>query len=356
MYRELIKGNEAVVKAAILAGCTHYFGYPITPASEIAHAAAKYLPLVGGTFVQAESETAAINMVYGAASCGVRTMTASSGPGISLKCEGISYLAGAELPAVIIDVMRAGPGLGNIWPEQGDYNQIVKGAGHGNYKNIVLAPASAQEMCDLTMLAFELAWNYRNPAVVFTDAYVGQMMEPVAFPETIAPTPRTDWAVYGDQASRHNLITSIVMSCELLEQHNRHLQDKYASLQQSEQRCETFATEDARLIVCGYGVVARIMRSAVEKLRADGLAVGLFRPITLQPFPVDALAGLASQAEGFLVVELSNGQMVDDVRLAIEHRKPVRFYNRMGGMVPSVRELVEVIAGVYSDVCRGGSR
>ncbi len=224
MQRELIKANEAVVKGAILAGCELYFGYPITPASEIAEAAAYYFPMMGGTFVQAESEVAAINMVYGAAGTGKRVMTASSGPGLSLKQEGISYIAGAELPAVIVDVMRAGPGLGNIWPEQSDYNQMVKGGGHGNYKLIVLAPNSAQEMCDLTMLAFDLADKYRNPVVILTDAYIGQMMEPVEFPSTRKKTPYRDFALYGEKKSKKNLITSILMNTKILEDHNIKLQ------------------------------------------------------------------------------------------------------------------------------------
>ncbi len=245
MQKEFIKGNEAVVKGAILAGCDLFFGYPITPASEITEAAAFYFPLMGATFLQAESEVASINMVYGAAGTGKRVMTASSGPGISLKQEGISYIAGAELPCVIIDVMRAGPGLGNIWPEQGDYNQIVKGGGHGNYKTIVLAPNSAQEMCDLTMLAFELSDKYRNPAVVFTDAYIGQMMEPVEFPKSRKTVPYRDFALYGDKKSRHNLITSILMNVQILEEHNIKLQQKYAEIEKNEVRFEAMMTEEA---------------------------------------------------------------------------------------------------------------
>lgn len=343
MQRELIKGNEAVIKGALLAGCTHYFGYPITPASEIVQAAAFYFPLLGGTFIQAESEIAAINMVYGAAGSGRRVMTASSGPGISLKQEGISYIAGAELPCVIIDVMRAGPGLGNIWPEQGDYNQIVKGGGHGNYKNIVLAPNSAQEMCDLTMLAFELAINYRNPCVVLTDAYIGQMMEPVEFPTRRAKVKRYDWAVYGDKKSKQNLITSIFMSTQLLEKHNRKLQAKYKELEEKEVRYETYFTEDAELVLVGYGIISRMLQSVAEILRKEGLKVGMLRPKTLFPFPTNQIAELMNTARQFLVVELSNGQMLVDVKLAVNGKRPVHFYSRMGGEVPSVIEIIDVV-------------
>jgi pyruvate/2-oxoacid:ferredoxin oxidoreductase alpha subunit len=342
MPKELIKGNEAVVKGALLAGCTHYFGYPITPASEIAEAAAYYFPLMGGTFIQAESEVASINMVYGAAAAGKRVMTASSGPGLSLKQEGISYCAGAELPCVIVDVMRAGPGLGNIWPEQGDYNQIVKGGGHGNYRNIVLAPNSAQEMCDLTMLAFDLADKYRNPCVVLTDAYIGQMMEPVDFPTSRKKLPRKDWALLGDRASKQNLITSILMNTQLLEEHNQKLQQKYHQLSEQEVRFEMIQADDAELILVGYGIISRLLLNVAEAFRTEGQKVGLFRPITLFPFPTQKIADLCKTAKQFLVVELSNGQMLDDVRLAVNGQRPVQFYSRMGGAIPTVEELIAV--------------
>jgi 2-oxoisovalerate ferredoxin oxidoreductase alpha subunit len=342
MQKELIKGNEAVIKGAVMAGCTHFFGYPITPASEIAHAAARYLPLVGGTFIQAESEVAAINMVYGAASGGARALTASSGPGISLKQEGISYIAAAELPCVIVDIMRAGPGLGNIWPEQGDYHQVVGGGGHGNYKSIVLAPNCAQEMCDLTMLAFELADKYRNPAVILADGYVGQMMEPVVFPRTRVKVARRDWALYGDPESKQNLISSIHMSTESLEVHNFHLQEKYAQMEAEDVRVQEVKTEDAELILIGYGIVSRMLQSVVDVLRCEGKKVGLLRPITLFPFCSKRLAELAGRGKAFLVVELSNGQMIKDVKLATKEITPVHFYNRMGGAVPSVEELAKV--------------
>ncbi len=342
MQKDLIKANEAAVKGAILAGCTQYYGYPITPASEIAQAAAKYLPPTGGTFIQAESEIAAINMVYGASAAGARVMTASSGPGISLKQEGISYIAAAELPCVIIDVMRAGPGLGNIWPEQGDYHQVVWGGGHGNYKCLVLAPNCAQEMCDLTMLAFELADKYRNPAFVLTDGYIGQMMEPVVFPRERTKVERRDWALYGDKESKDNLISSIYMSTKGLEEQNLKLQAKYAMMEKNEVRYQEIETDDADLIVVGYGIVSRLMQSVTELLRREGRKVGMLRPITLFPFPSERLMQLAQQGKEFLVVELSNGQMLKDVQLATRQITPVHFFNRMGGMVPSVQELADV--------------
>ena len=341
--RQLSKGNVAVVKGALLAGCRAYYGYPITPASEIAEAAALYLPQVGGTFVQAESETASINMVYGAAAAGERVMTASSGPGLSLMQEGISYLAGAELPCVIVDVMRGGPGLGNIAPEQSDYFAMVKGGGHGNYRNLVVAPASVQEMADLTILAFDLADQYRNPAVVLTDGFVGQMMEPVdlEFREIIAPLK--PWAVKGTAGTRQNLVSSIYLESDDLEEHQRRLEAKYIRAQQAETRWEQYRTEDADLIVVGYGIVSRVLRSAVDQARKQGIKVGLFRPITLWPFPSQELSQAAEKAERFLVVELSNGQMVEDVRLVLNGEREVEFYGRVGGNVPGVEELLEKI-------------
>src|SRR5499427_10395428 len=264
MRKELIKGNEAIVKGAILAGCRSYYGYPITPASEIAEAAARYFPVVGGTFVQAESETASINMVYGAASAGVRVMTASSGPGLSLMQEGISYLAGAELPCVIVDVMRGGPGLGNIAPEQSDYFAMVKGGGHGNYRNFVVAPASVQEMADLTILAFDLADNYRNPAVVLTDGFVGQMMEPLDLNFREPQILGKPWAVKGDAQTRKNLINSIYLEPDALEDHIRKLEAKYIRASQLETRFESFEMADAEVLLVGYGITSRVLRSAVE--------------------------------------------------------------------------------------------
>lgn len=337
--RQLCKGNVAVVKGAVLAGCRAYYGYPITPASEIAEAAALYLPQVGGTFLQAESEVSAINMVYGASSAGVRVMTASSGPGLSLMQEGISYLAGSELPCVIVDVVRGGPGLGNIAPEQSDYFALVKGGGHGNYRNLVLAPASVQEMAELTMLAFDLADKYRNPAVVMADGFIGQMMEPLDLEYRDAPQPEKLWAVKGTPETRNNLISSIYLEPDELEEHQRRLEAKYIRAQKEEPRSEQYLTDDAEVLVVGYGIVSRVLRSAVEEARNEGLRAGLFRPITVWPFPTDALAEAAASVHKVIVVELSNGQMVEDVRLALNGKVPIEFYGRVGGNVPSVEEL-----------------
>ena len=337
--RQLCKGNVAVIQGALLAGCQAYYGYPITPASEIAEAAAFYLPQVGGVFLQAESEVAAINMVYGAASAGQRVMTASSGPGISLMQEGLSYLAGAELPCVVVDVVRGGPGLGNIAPEQSDYFALVKGGGHGNYRNLVLAPASVQEMADLTMLAFELADRYRNPAVLLTDGFIGQMMEPLELRARITPPPEKPWAVRGTAATRKNLITSIHLEPDALEAHIRKLEAKYREAQQREPRHELYLAEDAEVLLVGYGIVSRVLRSAAEQAREQGLRVGLFRPITLWPFPAQALREAARDVRAVLVVEMSTGQTVEDVRLALREQVPVHFYSRVGGNVPLVEEV-----------------
>jgi pyruvate/2-oxoacid:ferredoxin oxidoreductase alpha subunit len=343
MARQLMKGNEAALTGALLAGCRAYYGYPITPASELAEAAARLFPRAGGTFIQAESEVAAINMVYGAAAAGERAMSASSGPGLSLMQEGISYLAGAELPAVIVDVTRGGPGLGNIAPEQGDYFQIVKGGGHGCYRTIVLAPASVQEMCDLTMLAFELADRYRNPAIVLADGYVGQMIEPVSFPMQPALPPDKPWAVRGTAETRRNLITSIHLEPAELEANVVSLQRKYARVAEQEPRWETYRADDASLLLVGYGILGRVLRNTVDLARREGIAAGLLRPVTLWPFPRRALQALAERAQRILVVELSNGQMVEDVRLAVEGRCPVEFYGRAGGVVATDEEILEQV-------------
>ncbi|HYU47822.1 MAG TPA: 3-methyl-2-oxobutanoate dehydrogenase subunit VorB [Terriglobales bacterium] len=337
--RQLCKGNVAVVKGAILAGCQAYYGYPITPASEIAEAAALLLPQVGGTFLQAESEVAAINMVYGAAAAGARVMTASSGPGLSLMQEGISYLAGSELPCVIVDIVRGGPGLGNIAPEQSDYFAIVKGGGHGCYRNLVLAPASVQEMADLTVLAFELADKYRNPAIILADGFIGQMMEPLELEYREPNIPERPWAVKGTVETRKNLISSIYLETDALEEHVRKLEAKYIRASQIEARHETLQTEDAEVLLVGYGITSRVLRSAVEMARREGLKAGLFRPITLWPFPIKALVEAASKVSRILVVELSNGQMLEDVRLAVNGKVPVEFYGRTGGNVPSAEEV-----------------
>jgi pyruvate/2-oxoacid:ferredoxin oxidoreductase alpha subunit len=352
MAKKLMKGNEAVVRGAILAGCRAFFGYPITPASEIAETAAVLFPKLGGVFLQAESEVAAINMLFGAASGGIRAMTASSSPGISLMQEGISYAAGAELPMVIVNIMRGGPGLGNIAPEQGDYNQNVKGGGHGNYKLLVLAPNSVQEMCDLTYLAFDLADKYRNPVVILADGFIGQMMEPVEFPDPKIPKVDKSWTVDGTAETRENLITSIYLSPEELEKHNLKLCRKYERMKREEVRFEVYKVEDADVILVGYGIVSRILKSVVDLMRDDGYRVGLLRPITLFPFPEGKICELAERVSVFFVVELSTGQMVDDVRLALNGRSQVKFYGRFGGMVPSVEEIIDQVREVYACIER----
>ncbi|MDD5718861.1 MAG: 3-methyl-2-oxobutanoate dehydrogenase subunit VorB [Candidatus Krumholzibacteria bacterium] len=341
MARQFMKGNDAIILGALAAGCRAYYGYPITPASEIAHAASLHFPALGGVFIQAESEVAAINMVYGTAGMGIRAMTASSSPGFSLKQEGLSYIAGAELPCVVVNIVRGGPGLGNIAPEQADYFQITKGGGHGNYRLIALAPNSAQEMCNLTMLAFDLADKYRNPACIMADGITGQMMEVVDIPEPKPiPFDHRSWAVHGDAQTRQNLISSIFLEPEELEKHNLKLDRKYREIMAHEVRHETYRTEDADLVVVAYGVTSRIVYSAIDQAREAGLKVGLLRPITIWPFPSQAVAEAAQKAKQILVVELSTGQMVEDVQLAVLGRCPVHFYGRCGGMVPSSNEIL----------------
>lgn len=350
MATQLIKGNTAVIIGAMYAGCDCYFGYPITPATEILHEASKYFPMTGRKFVQAESEEAAINMVYGASAAGHRVMTASSGPGISLKQEGMSFLAGAELPCVLVDIMRAGPGLGNIGPEQADYTQLVKGGGHGNYRNIVLAPNSVQEMCDLTIKAFELADKYRNPVVVLADGVLGQMVEPIQFPEeAVKPSIDTTWAVCGNKETKNNLVTSIFLDFDQLEDFNYKLQDKYQLIKETEVEFEEYQMEDADIILVSYGISSRIARSAVEKAREIGIKAGLFRPKTLFPFPEDALKKLAERKCKFISVEMSNGQMLEDIVLAIGCARPVELVNRMGGNLVDVdiitKKIIDIAGG-----------
>ena len=336
----LLKGNEAVVYGALLAGCDCFFGYPITPASEIAQTAAEKFPLLGRTFLQAECETASINMVMGASAAGRRAMTASSGLGISLKQEGVSYIATMELPCVIIDVMRGGPGLGNIAPEQSDYNQITKGGGHGGYKVIVLAPGSAQEMCDFAGLAFDLADKYRSPVYLLTDGVVGQMLESVTLPE---PRPRRespDWALDFKVNPRTNYLTSIYMEPADLEKVNIHLNEKYARIEENEQRCEEYLADDADFIISGFGICGRVIRTAAERLRAEGIRAGIIRPLTLFPFPKKAFRRHLEHVKSFVSVELNNGQMIDDIKLAIECARPVSLVNRMGGNLITVDDVV----------------
>jgi 2-oxoisovalerate ferredoxin oxidoreductase alpha subunit len=351
MATQLVKGNSAIVIGALYAGCDCFFGYPITPASEILHDASKYFPKIGRKFVQAESEEAAINMVYGGASAGHRVMTSSSGPGISLMQEGISYLAGSELPCVVIDIMRAGPGLGNIGPEQADYTQLVKGGGHGNYKNIVLAPNSVQEMCDFTIKAFELAFKYRNPAIVLADGVLGQMIESLEFPKTaIVPDIDTSWAVNGTVETRHNLITSIFLDFDELGRFNEKLQAKYELIRQNEVDFEEYLTDDASIILVSYGISSRICKSAVDLARQEGIKVGLFRPRTLFPFPEAQLKALAEKGCSFISVEMSNGQMRDDISLAIGCSKPVKLVNRMGGNLITLEQIMDEIRKVAGEV------
>lgn len=344
MVTKLAKGNSAVIIGALYAGCDCYFGYPITPASEILHDASKIFPKCGRKFVQAESEEAAINMVYGAASTGHRVLTASSGPGISLKQEGVSYLAGAELPAVIVDVMRAGPGLGNIGPEQADYNQVVKGGGHGSYRCIVLAPNSVQEMCDFTGKAFELSQKYRTPVYVLADGVLGQMIEPLTYPEkAVAPTTDESWAVSGTAATKKNLVTSIFLDFNAQQKHNEDLQKKYAAIEAAEVSYDAYMTDDAEIVIAAYGVCSRIARTVVDLARKQGRKVGLFRPRTLFPFPKNELKALARTAQKFICVELSNGQFCDDVKLAIECSRPVSLVGKMGGNLVTQEEIMAAL-------------
>lgn len=352
----LMKGNEAIGEAAIVAGCRHYFGYPITPQTELTEYMAKRMPKINGVFVQAESEVAAINMVYGAAGAGARTMTSSSSPGISLKQEGISYIAGAELPCVIVNIVRGGPGLGSIQPSQCDYFQATKGGGHGDYRNIVLAPNSVQELVDMTILSFDLADTYRNPVMLLGDGALGQMMEPVDFKTGEIKTHAKDWAATGLRGRKKpNIINSLHLKPEALEKHNLHLQEKYAAISAAEVRYEELHTDDAELILVAYGITSRIARSAMEKARSEGRKVGMLRPITLWPFPSAPLAALAGkQAKAFLTLELSAGQMVEDVKLAVNGAKPVHFYGRMGGMMPSPKEIYEQIIHVMDG--KGGQQ
>jgi len=340
LMKKLVKGNEAVVIGALVAGCDAYFGYPITPASEIAHAASEYFLKLGKIFIQAECEVGAINMVFGASSSGLRAMTASSGPGISLKQEGVSYLAGAELPGVIVDIVRAGPGLGNIGPEQGDYNQVVKGGGHGNYKVPVLAPNSVREMYTMTIRAFEIADKYRTPVYVFADATLGQMMEPIDIEDIKTETTPKLWKVDADAATNGNLITSISLAFDDMERHVRKLESKYQEIANKEADAETYLTEDADLVLTGYGIISRLLKSVVDGLRADGYKVGLVRPKTLWPFPGNVFRKVAREYTKFLVVEMSVGQYIDDVRLAIPHN-PISLYGRVGGNVPTEQEIYD---------------
>jgi len=343
MARELLKGNVAFAEAAVRAGCEAYFGYPITPQTEALEHMAKRMPELGRTFVQAESELAAINMVYGAAAAGVRTMTSSSSPGVSLMMEALSYMAGSEVPAVLVAVMRGGPGLGNIAPAQSDYLQMVKGGGHGDYRQIVLAPSTVQELIDHTVLAFDLADRYRMVSVVLADGSLGQMMEgaelpPMQAPRTASEAP--DWALTGALGRDPNLIASIHLDPEDLERFNLHLQGKYAEVAANEVRVEEHLLDDARVAVVAFGTAARLAKSAIHVARAEGFALGLFRPITLWPFPEAQLRALAERVDALLVVEMNMGQMVEDVRRIVGDRVPVHFYGRTAGILPLPEEIL----------------
>lgn len=343
--RVLMKGNEALAEAAIAAGCRHFFGYPITPQTEVAAYMSKRMPKVGGTYLQAESEVSAINMVYGAAAAGVRSMTSSSSPGISLKSEGISYLAGADLPALIINVQRAGPGLGGIQPSQGDYWQATRSVGHGDFRMLVLAPSTVQEMVDFVGLAFDLGDKYRMPAMILSDGMLGQMMEPVTLPESTAENlPEKPWAASGHKNERkHNVINSLYINPPELESLLKDRYEKYRLIEETEQRAEEYLTDDADIILVAYGASARVARSAVDAARAEGIKAGLIRPITLWPYPVNCIAKNTERPGSFLCVEMSMGQMVEDVRLAVNGRKPVHFFGRAGGIIPTPAEVLDEI-------------
>ena len=341
----LMKGNEAIAEAAIRAGCRHYFGYPITPQTELAAYMAKRMPKIDGVFLQAESEIAAINMVYGVAATGRRVMTSSSSPGVSLKQEGISYIAGSDLPCLIVNVQRGGPGLGGIQPSQSDYFQATKGGGHGDYHLIVLAPSSVQEMADLTGLAFDLSDKYRVPAMLLADGTIGQMMEPVELsePKDVAFTEK-DWAVTGTKKEReHHIVNSLYLVPEELEQKNFERFERYREIEENEVRYESFMMEDAEYCVVAFGIAARVSKNAVVAARKEGLKVGLIRPITLWPFPKKALKDAAKSVKGFLSVELSMGQMIEDVRLSIDCARPVALCRRTGGMIMSPDEVLASI-------------
>ncbi|MDO5702063.1 MAG: 3-methyl-2-oxobutanoate dehydrogenase subunit VorB [Lachnospiraceae bacterium] len=340
----LMKGNEAIAEAAILAGCRHYFGYPITPQTEIAAYMAKRMPKIGGVFLQAESEIAAINMVYGTSSTGKRVMTSSSSPGISLKGEGISYLAGADLPAVVVNCQRGGPGLGGIQPSQSDYFQATRGGGHGDYHMLVLAPASVQEMAELTIRGFELADKYRMTTMVLADGTIGQMMEPVSFDFDIKEAPAKPWATTGTGLKRaHNIVNSLYLSPEVLEVKNIERYEKYAEIAENEALAEEYMTEDAEIVIAAFGIAARVAKNAVNAARAEGIKAGLIRPITLWPFPEKTFKKVIGTAKQIISVELSMGQMIEDVRLATECRIPVSLCYRVGGMIPSPEQVYEAI-------------
>ncbi|MGI6173904.1 MAG: 3-methyl-2-oxobutanoate dehydrogenase subunit VorB [Christensenellales bacterium] len=347
MKRQMMKGNEAIAEAAVRAGCRYFFGYPITPQNEIPEYMSKRLPEVDGVFLQAESEVSAINMVYGAAGAGARVMTSSSSPGISLKQEGISYIAGAELPCVIVNMVRGGPGLGSIQPAQSDYYQATRGGGHGDYRMPVYAPSTVQEAVDLVQKAFDIADKYRTPVMVLGDGVIGQMMEPVEMPEfSEKALPEKEWAAKGWKKGgerKRAVINSLYIQADACEKQNLKLQANYDAMQKEEIMVDTEFMDDAEIAVVAYGTTARIALTAVRRLREQGVKVGLIRPITLWPFPTKAIADACSHVKKFLTVEMSLGQMIDDVKISVNGARPVSFYGRSGGIIPGVREIAEQI-------------
>ena len=352
-----MKGNEAMAEAAMRAGCRFFFGYPITPQTEVAAYMAKMMPKVGGTYLQAESEVAAINMVYGASAAGARVMTSSSSPGISLKSEGISYMAGADLPGVIVNVQRGGPGLGSIQPSQADYWQATKATGHGDFHIVVYAPSTVQEMADYAFKAFDTADKYRVPVMIMADGMLGQMMEPVVLPEALAPEdlPEKPWATCGHGHKRpHNVANSLYLTASDLEDLVRERYERYAVIEETEQEAESYLTEDADIVLVAFGGAARVARSAVNAAREQGIKAGLVRPITLWPFPTRAIEALVPTAKAFLDVEMNMGQMVEDVRLAVAGRVPVEFFGRTGGVIPTPVEVLAQIEDLNDRMMKGG--
>jgi 2-oxoglutarate ferredoxin oxidoreductase subunit alpha len=340
----MMKGNEAIAEAAIIAGCRHYFGYPITPQTEVAAYMAKKMPKIGGTFLQAESEIAAINMVYGVASTGKRVMTSSSSPGISLKSEGLSYLAGADLPSLVVNVQRGGPGLGGIQPSQSDYFQATKGGGHGDFRMIVLAPSSVQEMAELTVKGFELADTYRMTAMILADGTMGQMMEPVSLDFEVKESVSKPWATTGTKMERkHNVVNSLFLVPDALEKQNFLRYERYRMIEENETLYEEYMMDDAEICVAAFGIAARVSKNAINEARKQGIKVGMIRPITLWPFPKAPFKKAADKVKAIVSVELSMGQMIEDVKLATECKVPVMLCNRVGGMIPSPEQVLQAI-------------
>ena len=353
MNKVFMSGNHTFAEAAIRAGCRCYFGYPITPQNELGEYMAANMRKAGGVFIQSESETAAINMVIGASATGTRVMTSSSSPGISLKQEGLSFLAGFELPAVVVNVMRGGPGLGNIAPAQGDYFQATRGGGHGDYRTPVFAPASVQEIADLTCHAFDVADRYRTPVMLLGDGMMGQMKEPVLFQEPVAALPEKEWALRGRGDGESRYMASLILDVSEMERHNWKLFRKYQEIEDNEVKYESYMTDDAEIVAVAYGTTARIAKGAIKRVRKDGLKVGLVRPITLWPFPSKALREIAQSVRKLIVFEMSTGQMVEDVRLAVEGSVPVIFHGRPGGVVPTPLEFARILYREYQLNVRG---